>query len=78
MNCPVNHDERRNMGLLACYHCGEYLQSIDEANEVRERLGMTHRFGADRVLYRSGVACPTCHGSGIVYLPVEPQGGGVR
>ena len=38
--CLVNHDERRAMGLLACYHCDAPLQTLDEANMIRRSKGL--------------------------------------
>lgn len=73
-DCPVDHAERRAMGLLACYGCGRDIQTIGEANGVRQELGMTHLYDVDRVLKRAALValniCPMCNGRG--YLVKAP------
>ncbi len=75
--CPVDHGERCEMGLLACYLCGQDLQTIEEANAIREAYRMSHLFGADRVLHRAEVVCPVCKGRGFVRQPlaINPEEG---
>jgi hypothetical protein len=73
-DCPVNHGERKRLGLLGCYECRVELQSIAEANRYREKRGQEHFYGPDRVLRRVTRACPTCNGSGRVPVGLSKEG----
>ena len=64
--CPVNHTERREMGLLGCYDCGVDIQSIEQANVIRASIGKRDRYGANRVLHSAAKVCPTCEGRGYI------------